>query len=207
VAFAPDGCTILTGSTDGAARFGVVRRLPAISRDQLTLALKTFTGMELDEYRALRVMDEKTYAACRKALDASLFHSLCEANDTQSWHDSWAGEAEPVGNTLAALWHLDRLIAADSKNWWYHARRARVYTAAGLQAKADADDARAVALGPWDEVLAWYQNRIADMIASDHWPQAFGYAKRLVAARPQDPKVQLLHARIYQKLLQRTINK
>jgi len=201
VAFGPDGRTILTGCFDGAARFGFLRQLPDIEKDQLIVSAKTFTGMEFDDYRALRVLDEQTYRARRQALGAMLPLSLGMHGDDRGWHDAWAGEAEWAGNTFAALWHLDRLIAADPKNWLYHARRARVHAAAGQQEKADADDTRVLALGPWDDVLAWYQHRIADCTARGSWQMALRYASRLSTAQPHNRELQALHAEIYQKLL------
>jgi hypothetical protein len=44
------------------------------------------------------------------------------------WHAPLIREAEQNGNSFAAIWHLDRLIAARPEDWFLYARRGRAWS-------------------------------------------------------------------------------
>ena len=56
-------------------------------------------------------------------------------------------EAEQNGNAFAAIWHLDRLIAARPDDWFLYARRARAWSLSDKFDKAAADYQQAERLG------------------------------------------------------------
>ena len=56
-----------------------------------------------------------------------------------AWHEPMVREAEQTGNAFAAIWHLDRLIAAHPDDWFLYARRARAWSLSDQFDKAAAD--------------------------------------------------------------------
>jgi tetratricopeptide (TPR) repeat protein len=150
------------------------------------------------------------------ALDGPAESAPAGAAGDRAFEDARARDAEEVGDAFAARWHLDRLIAAgeDGKagapggeagpapagRWSAYARRARLETTAGRFDRADADYARARALGSREELLGWYRYRIADCVAGKHWHAVLWYAERVLAASEGDWHLDADRALAHEKL-------
>src|SRR5262249_44002948 len=112
-----------------------------------------------------------------------------------AWHESCARVAEEAGNTQAALWHLDRLLAARSRDseppaglWLLHARRAR---ALALQGRFEqANEAMLIAsAGAPDLVQEWEGHQLVELRLRREGAAARWYADRLIVRRPGDWKL------------------
>jgi WD40 repeat protein/tetratricopeptide (TPR) repeat protein len=92
------------------------------------------------------------------------------AEGTLAWHRREAVESELAQEWFAAAWHLDRVIAAESRRSSNHAARGRARLELGRNDGAAADFARAIELGePGAEV--WLGRGRADM-ALHRWELA-----------------------------------
>ena len=87
---------------------------------------------------------------------------------------------------FAALWHLDRLIAARPGEGTLLVRRALVQAAAGRLEAAEGDLARALKLGPLDPCVDLLAYRADAASASERWDLALWALHHAVAARPGD---------------------
>jgi hypothetical protein len=108
-----------------------------------------------------------------------------------AYHEARARDAEQDGNTFAARWHLDRLIAQGAAAekpgslpdlWLLYARRARTYSNAGRLDLADSDYSRAARLGSRSQLLDWYRHRVVDCEQRAHSQTALWYRVRCLAA-------------------------
>ncbi len=110
-----------------------------------------------------------------------------QLDDDPAWHEPMIREAEQNGHAFAALWHLDRLIAARPDDWYLRALRARAWS---LSDKADrfdraaADLRQAERLGSREQVLDFQAHCVVDCTEFGRWAEALWYLDRLIAARP-----------------------
>jgi WD40 repeat protein/serine/threonine protein kinase/tetratricopeptide (TPR) repeat protein len=193
-AFTLDGRTYLTAAEDGSIRRWSVPQPIAGEPDRLALRLQAATGMEMRDGQILVQLDFKEWQLRRRQLteqEGSAPRVPPGTPDDRAYHDARARDAQQLGNTFAARWHLDRLIAAqegdrDAPRWQAYARRGDLHTAAGKFDLAKADYARALALGSPKLLLGWYRHRIADRLAGEQWQAAQWYLDRAVAAAPDE---------------------
>jgi Flp pilus assembly protein TadD len=119
VAFSPDGKTVLTGSGTTARLW----RIPVVFKGgarRMKLWTQVLTGTEMDDHGGLHVLDATTWKRRRKQLLQQGQSLIPREEDVLVWHRREAREAEIAGQWFAALWHLNRLIAAapnDSQLW------------------------------------------------------------------------------------------
>ena len=109
-------------------------------------------------------------------------------------------EAEQNGNAFAAIWHLDRLIAARPDDWFLYARRARAWSLSDQFDKAAADYQQAERLGSREQVLDFQAHYVLDCTRAGRWAEALWYLDRLIAARPDDGSLHEDRAAVYGKL-------
>jgi tetratricopeptide (TPR) repeat protein len=103
-----------------------------------------------------------------------------------AWHEPMVREAEQNGNAFAAIWHLDRLIAARPEDWSLYARRAGAWSRSDQFDKAAADVVQAERLGSRDRVLDFQAHYVLDCTKAGRWTEALWHLDRLIAARPDD---------------------
>jgi tetratricopeptide (TPR) repeat protein len=105
-------------------------------------------------------------------------------SDPLAWHDRTAAHCENFGPPWAALWHLDRLIAARAEDWSLFARRARIHRRLGDLSRAEADESRATALGPPERLRAWRAHEANDLAAAaeagERWAEAIARLTGLI---------------------------
>jgi predicted Zn-dependent protease len=112
-------------------------------------------------------------------------------------------EAEQNGHNFAALWHLDRLIAARPDDWFLYARRARAWSLSDKSDRLDkaaADYRQAERLGSHERVLDFQVHCVVDCTEAGRWAEALWYLDRLIAARPDDGALHEDRAAVYSKL-------
>jgi tetratricopeptide (TPR) repeat protein len=117
-----------------------------------------------------------------------------------AWHAPMILEAEQNGNAFAAIWHLDRLIAARPKDWFLYARRGRAWSLSDDFDKAAADFRKAVGLSSQDQVLDFQSHSVLDCAEAERWAAALWYLDRLIDARPKVGSLHLERAAVYGKL-------
>jgi Flp pilus assembly protein TadD len=111
-----------------------------------------------------------------------------------------AREAERDGNAFAAIWHLDRLIAARPDDWLLLARRAHAWCRSGRFDRAGADYEQAGRLVDREAVLDFQDHRAVECIDDGRWAEALWHLDRLIAARPDDGPLHELRASACGKL-------
>jgi tetratricopeptide (TPR) repeat protein len=92
-----------------------------------------------------------------------------------------AREAEQVGSSFTARWHLDRLIAARPDDGLLYAHRARTWTAERNWERADADYRQAAQKAGPQVLIPWYRQRAWACLAAGQNEAARWYLDRLIA--------------------------
>ena len=169
------------------------------SIDDLTLRIEARTGLRMETGLAISRLDA---AAWRERLEqlGRLDPAAVEPDDDPAWHEPMIREAEQNGNAFAAIWHLDRLIAARPDDWFLYARRARAWSLSDKFDKAAADYQQAERLGSREQVLDFQAHCVVDCTKAERWAEALWYLDRLIAARPDDGSLHEDRAAVYGKL-------
>ncbi len=123
-----------------------------------------------------------------------------QLDDGPAWHEPMIREAEQNGNAFAAIWHLDRLIAARPDDWLLYARRARAWSLSDKFDKAAADYQQAERLSSREQVLDFQAHCASECTTAERWVEALWYLDRLIAARPDDGTLHEERASVYGKL-------
>jgi tetratricopeptide (TPR) repeat protein len=205
VAFAPDGRSFLTTAEGGDTRRWPVPAPVEGDLDQLRLRLQVRTGLEMGEGQTVVPVGPAEWRRRREELvrlEGSARGAFTGNVSDPEFHDARARDAEQDGAAFAAVWHLDRLIAAERKapDWVAFARRARAQALAARYDQADADYSRALALGSGGQLLSWYRSCAADCQAARRWQTALWYSERLLAAAPDDWQLYADRALAHEKL-------
>ncbi len=199
VAFSPDGRTVLAVDDHGNVRAWPMPELPTEPVERLIQRIQVRTGLSLDISQEVAVLDVEDWQRRRAELDDSSNISA-PAADGLAWHEACARDAEALGNSFAAQWHLDRLIAARSGDAFLHARRARILLLAGSAERADADLTRALELGPRDSILDGFMQQAEDFRADGRPHDALRLLDRVIANRPGDWLTYALRAEAFAAL-------
>jgi tetratricopeptide (TPR) repeat protein len=200
VAFTPDGDSVAGIDIAGNSRiWHVPRPLPVETLDQLRLRIEARNGLRMENDHTIERLD---IAAWRDRVEqlGRLEPSAIQPDVDPAWHEPIAREDEQTGNAFATIWHLDRLIAAHTGDWFLFARRARAWAMSDHFEKASADYERAEHLGSRDQVLDFQAHRVTECESVGHWAEALWYLNRLTDARPDDPLLHEYRAAIYGKL-------
>ena len=153
--------------------------------DELTLRIEARTGLQMETGLAVSRLDGQAWRDRLERL-GRLDPAAVRPDDDPAWHEPMALEAEQDGNAFAAIWHLDRLIAARPDDWSLHARRAPGVVPSHQFDRAAADYQQAERLGTREEVLDFQIHCVIDCTEAGRWAEALWYLDRLIAARPDD---------------------
>ncbi len=200
VAFMPDGRMVAAIDEVGESRtWPVPEPLPDSDLDDLTLRIEARTGLRMETGQAISRLDA---AAWRDRLDrlGRLDPAAVRRDDDLAWHEPMIREAEQNGHAFAALWHLDRLIAARTDDWYLYARRARAWSRSDRFDKAAADYRQAERLCSRDQILDFQAHCVLDCTEAGRWAEALWYLDRLIAARPNDGMLHEDRAAVYGQL-------
>jgi tetratricopeptide (TPR) repeat protein len=175
--------------------------LVADDPDRMELWLQATAGVRI-EGTEVRALDVQTWQQCRQRLrerwpDADPV--LGRTIDDAAWHDARALDAEEDGNTFAAIWHLEQLLALRPGDWQPHARLGWLYTEAGDLDRAEAAYGQAARAGG-DGLLDWYRHSVASLLARGKWPAALRYLDWLAAAGVDDWQLHADRAEVLGKL-------
>ncbi len=200
VAFLPDGQSVAAIDESGESRtWPVPEPLQDPSVDDLTLRIEARTGLRMETGLAISRLGN---AAWHERLEQlrRLDPADVRPDDDPAWHEPMILEAEQNGNAFAAIWHLDRLIAARPDDWFLYARRARAWASSDKFDKAAADYQQAERLGSREQVLDFQTHCVIDCTKAGRWAEALWYLDRLIAARPDEGSLHEDRAAVYGKL-------
>jgi eukaryotic-like serine/threonine-protein kinase len=200
VVFTSDGRSVVAIDDFGDSRiWPVPEPLHDGSVDDLMLRIEARTGLRMDTGLAISRLDSATWRDQLEQL-GRLDPTSLRPDDDPAWHEPMIREAERNGNAFAALWHLDRLIAARPDDWFLYARRARAWSSSDKFDKAAADYQQAERLSSRDRVLDFQAHCESDCTRAERWAEALWYLDRLIAARPDDGLLHEDRAAVYGKL-------
>jgi tetratricopeptide (TPR) repeat protein len=200
VAFTADGRSFAAIDTSGESRMWPVPEPPRdAGLDELRLRIEARTGLVMEAGRSIARLNT---AAWRQRLEqlASLDPAAVRPDEDPSWHEPMVREAEQNGSAFAAIWHLDRLIAARPGDWFLYARRARAERALDQFDKAAVDYQKAERLGNRGDVLDFQTHCVLDCTRAERWAEALWYLDRLIVAWPDDRTLREDRAAVYGKL-------
>jgi Flp pilus assembly protein TadD len=200
VAFTSDDRSVAAIDTSSESRtWPVPEPLQDESLGDLTLRIEARTGLQMNTGLAISRLGA---AAWRDRLEqlGKLDPEALRIDDDPAWHEPMIRQAEQSGNTFAALWHLDRLIAVRPDDWFLFARRARVWASSGKFASAASDYQQAERLGSRAQLFDFRAQCVVDCTEAERWAEALWYLNRLIAARPDDGALREERAAVYGKL-------
>jgi eukaryotic-like serine/threonine-protein kinase len=165
-------------------------RSDGLDRARSAQSVRALTGMDLDGRGDFAMLDIEDW---RHILEGRDSPEPAEVRDAADWHDRLATESERSGQSYAARWHLDRLLAARPGDWSAFARRAWARRRAGDRAGADADGARARELGPAGPVRVWEAHeafdRVTEAQTDRRWDEVCVQLRRVSGMMGEDPAV------------------
>jgi WD40 repeat protein/tetratricopeptide (TPR) repeat protein len=208
VVFTAGGRTVVAIDEFGESRTWLV---PGPLQDsllgELTLRIEARTGLRIEARAGLWMetglaISRLDGPAWRERLEqlGRLDPAAVQLDDGPAWHEPMIREAERNGNAFAAIWHLDRLIAAWPDDWLLYARRARAWSRSDKFDKAAADYQHAERLGSREQVLDFQAHCASECTTAERWAEALWYLDRLIAARPDDWTLHEERAAVYGKL-------
>jgi WD40 repeat protein/Flp pilus assembly protein TadD len=203
VAFTPDGRTVAAIDDFGESRtWPVPEPLRYADLDELTLRIEARTGLRIETGLAISRLDNPAWRDRLERL-RQLDPAALRPDEDPAWHVPMIREAEQNGHAFAALWHLDRLLAARPDDWSLYARRARAWSLSDKSDRFDraaADFQQAERLGSREQVLDFQAHCVYDCTEAGRWAEALWYLDRLLAARPDDATLHEDRATVYGKL-------
>jgi serine/threonine protein kinase/WD40 repeat protein/tetratricopeptide (TPR) repeat protein len=200
VVFTPDGRSVAGIDIAGNTRvWPVPRPLPDEDPDDLRLRIEARTGLHMESDLTIGRLATPAWRDRLERL-GRLDPSAVRRGEDPAWHEPMVREAEQGGNAFAAIWHLDRLMAAHPGDWFQLARRARAWSLSDQFEKADADYERAERLGSREQVLDFRAHRVVECTRAGRWAEALWYLDRLIAARPDDASLHEDRAAVYARL-------
>jgi serine/threonine protein kinase/WD40 repeat protein/Flp pilus assembly protein TadD len=200
IAFRPDGRSVAAVDELGESRtWPVPEPHEGSSVDDLTLRIEARTGLRMEAGLSISRLGAAAWNERLEQL-GRLDPAAVQPDTDPAWHVPMIVEAEQTGNALAAIWHLDRLIAARPDEWSLHARRGRAWSRSERSEKAAADYQEAERLGKREEVLDFQLHCVIDCTRAERWAEALWYLDRLIAARPEGGMLHEDRAAVYDKL-------
>jgi WD40 repeat protein len=215
VAFTPDSRSLAAVDELGEARTWPVPESLEGNMEDLTLRIEARTGLRMETGLGISRLSTAAWQERIEQL-GGLDPNAAGPDSDPAWHAPMIRQAEQEGNAFAAIWHLDRLIAArapltlpspsggrgqgEGEDWFLYARRGRARTLSDQLDKAADDFQKAEQLGLRDQVLDFQAHCVLDCTRVERWAAALWYLDRLIAARPRDWSLHLERAAVYGKL-------
>ncbi len=186
VAFAADGRSVAAIDEFRESRtWPVPEPLADSSGLDVALRIEARTGLKMETSLSISRLGTAAWSERLERL-SRIDSTAVLADMDAAWHEPMIREAEQNGNTFAALWHLDRLIAARSDDWLLYARRGRARSMSHEFDKAAADYREAQRHSRSEVVLDFQEHCLVDCTRAELWNVALWYLDRLIAARPDD---------------------
>jgi WD40 repeat protein/Flp pilus assembly protein TadD len=200
--FTPDGASLITLTAAGSTRTWPLPQPVADDPGRFELWLRARGGIGV-ENGSVVLIDPETWRQCRDRLQESwpdLDPALPRPPDAADWHDAQARDAEEDGNTFAALWHLERLIALRPQDWRPLAQKGLVYAAAGEFDQAESAYRLAARKAPAAALQDWHRQNAAACLLPEDWRTALRHLDWLMAAGGEDWQVHADRAAAYDHL-------
>jgi hypothetical protein len=162
ISFAADCRSFVTVGGNGTIRHWPVPAPLEGDLERLARSLRLMTGSQMDANETVVPLTRTAWQEERRIWrerEGEQDWRIGPALDDRAWHDSRARDAEEIGATFTARWHLDRLIALAPDDWLLYARRARTHTDEGHWDLAEADYQRARERGAGADLLDWFRFR------------------------------------------------
>jgi WD40 repeat protein/tetratricopeptide (TPR) repeat protein len=185
LAFGTRGRTLLAVDERGDARVWPLPEPSGEPVDWLVARLSASFGVGLDAARELSVLDAET-SGQRLREQGALAPPQARVDCDTAWNESCARDAETIGNSFAARWHLTRLIAARPGDAVLRARHGLALLTDGDRDAARLELDRAIQLGPVLPVVDWLMQKAEDLRTAGRPADALLIVDRAVAARPDD---------------------
>jgi tetratricopeptide (TPR) repeat protein len=199
VAFTSNGRSVAAVDEFGESRTWPVPEPLDGTLDDVTLRIEARTGLRMETGLALSRLNAPAWQERLEQLGRLDPNAVLPDRDP-AWHAPLIREAEENGNSFAAIWHLDRLIAARPDDWFLYARRGRAWSLSDQMDKAADDFQKAERHSSRDRVLDFQTHCVLDCTKAERWATALWYLDRLIAARPKDWALHLDRAAVYGKL-------
>jgi WD40 repeat protein/tetratricopeptide (TPR) repeat protein len=150
VSFRPDGKALRTVTDDATARLWDVPAPLAGEPDQIVLWAEALAGMKLDAGDDTSVLDARESEQRRVELEQNDASPRLIAHSPEweaAWQERVIASSESSSDWFAALWHLDRVIAARPMDASLAARRGDVLFRLERWVEAEQDYSKAIRLG------------------------------------------------------------
>jgi WD40 repeat protein len=185
-AFAPDGRSVRTITTNGTIRSWPLPEALAGEPERIRRALELKTGLALDASGNVSALSRAAWEEKRRlwmAREGAANWELVEPADEFAWHDARAHDAEELGMSFTARWHLDRILRRKPDDWLLYARRASTWTDEENWDRAETDYQHALERGGPGPVLDWYRYRAWMATARGQESVAGWYRERIRRAK------------------------
>ena len=153
----------------------------------------------MDKGLAISMLNEPAWRERLEEL-GRLDPAAVQLDDGPAWHEPMIREAEQNGNAFAAIWHLDRLIAARPDDWLLVARRARAWSCPTSSTRPPPITSRPSGWARGSRSWTSRPTAPANAPTAGRWAEALWYLDRLIAARPDDWTQLEERAAVYGKL-------
>jgi hypothetical protein len=160
VAFVHDGRAVRTITTNGTIRTWPLPEPLVGEPERIRRGLELKTGLAMDASGNVSALSRTAWEAKRRlwmAREGAADWELLEPPNEIDWHDARAHDAEELGMSFTARWHLDRLLRRKPDDWLLYARRACTYTDEETWDRAEAEYQHALERGGPDQLLDWYR--------------------------------------------------
>jgi WD40 repeat protein/Flp pilus assembly protein TadD len=197
--FSPDGASLVTLTATGHTRAWPLAQPVADDPERFDLWLRARGGIGPEDGSVV-LLDAETWRGCRDRLQERWPDpdpALPRTPDAADWHDARARDAEEDGNTFAALWHLDRLIALRPRDWQPLARKGLLYAMAGAFDLAESAYRLAATNAPAAALQDWHRQNAATCLVRGEWGMALRHLNWVVAAGGEDWQVHADRATAY----------
>jgi WD40 repeat protein/tetratricopeptide (TPR) repeat protein len=205
VAFNAGGGKLLTGSWDGTARLWAVPTPVKADVERVTLWAEVLTGLMIDGSEAPQVLDAKAWIDRRNRLaelgGPPVPPTVPSApplilTDLLDYHEAEARAWLSAGQWSAALFHLNRLVAAEPDRASYRRDRGYTFTMLGRWAEAAADYGRVTELALDDLEFGFEYAAVLLLAGEDHRYRTYCAALLDRAGRGLSPREAYLAGRI-----------
>jgi tetratricopeptide (TPR) repeat protein len=202
--FTTDETSLVTLTATGRMHTWPLPKPVADDLERMELWLQAAGGVGL-ENNAIVPLDAEAWRRCRERLQErwpEADPALHRPTDEADWHDARARDAKEDGNTFAALWHLDRLIALRPRDWQLHARKGLLFATTGDLALAESAYRTAAQHAPAEALQDWHRQNAAASLLQGQWGTVLRHLDWLVAAGGEDWQVHADRATAFGNLSQ-----
>jgi hypothetical protein len=188
VAFAKDGRSFWTTSSDGTTRQWQVPEPLTDELEPFALRLAVRTGLTLGDGQTVQPLRVPSWQKLREELQqqqgSGEMPLVRAAVDDVLWHDLRAVDAEQDEDIDGALWHLERLERLKPADWRIRARQVRVLVRAGRLTEASQRAVPVREQAGRDAWEAWSFFEAHECLILQRGPAAEWHLRQILDVRP-----------------------